>query len=182
MCGCLVLLIGDFFFGLGFVVCVLLGHLGPFAPPPLGALLTLIFRAVDSFPGASSSSSFFFFLLPPTGPIRSMRPGGRVLHHHVPGGRSRCRCRLRRRQRSTSTSTDPTTTSKGAAAASVSASPIHRPVERQQQQQHANERRWFHTNKETPLSFNSKIQCQMKQVPPVGLVGVWRIQPAPLVI
>ena len=178
MCGCLVLLIGDFFF----LAWVLLCPSGPsFAPPPLGALLTLIFRAVDSFPGVSSSFSFFF-LLPPTGPIRSMRPGGRVLHHHVPGGRSRCRCRLRRRQRSTSTSTDPATTSKGAAAASVSASPIHRLVERLQQQQHANERRWFHTNKETPLSFNSKIQCQMKQVPPVGLVGVWRIQPAPLVI
>ena len=179
MCGCLVLLIGDFFFfGLGFVVsfwailcassawCSLDSHLQS---------SRLISRRFLFF-------SFYFFLLPPTGPIRSMRPGGRVLHHHVPGGRSRCRCRLRRRQRSTSTSTDPTTTSKGAAAASVSASPIHRPVERQQQQQHTNERRWLHTNKETPLSFNSKIQCQLKQVPPVGLVGVWRIQPAPLVI
>ena len=58
MCGCLVLLIGDFFF----LAWVLLCPSGPsFAPPPLGALLTLIFRAVDSFPGASSSSSFFFF-------------------------------------------------------------------------------------------------------------------------
>ena len=58
MCGCLVLLIGDFFF----LAWVLLCPSGPsFAPPPLGALLTLIFRAVDSFPGASSSSPFIFF-------------------------------------------------------------------------------------------------------------------------